>query len=69
MYGIVPADLPLAGLPHGLDDAEVIVEPLDGVAALVSVLDGTPYHARGDGDARAATSSGSARAPWRTISC
>ncbi|MDB4878171.1 MAG: Gas vesicle synthesis GvpLGvpF [Gemmatimonadetes bacterium] len=43
VYGIVPADLPLAGVPNGLDDAGVALEPCDGVAALVSVLDGAQY--------------------------
>ena len=43
VYGIVRADLPLAGVPHGLDDAEVISEPRGSVAALVSVLDGARY--------------------------
>jgi hypothetical protein len=43
VYGIVRADLPLAGMPHGVDDAEVISEPRGGVAALVSVLDGARY--------------------------
>jgi hypothetical protein len=43
VYGIVPADLPLDGLPAGLDDASVALERHDGVAALVSVLDTGVY--------------------------
>jgi len=43
VYGIVPSEMPRAALPAGLDDARVIVEPMDDVAALVSVLDATQY--------------------------
>jgi hypothetical protein len=45
VYGIVPANVPFLALPVGLDDADVIVEPFDDVAALVSVLDGARYDA------------------------
>lgn len=43
VYGIVRANSPLAGVPRGVDDAEVISELRDEVAALVSVLDGARY--------------------------
>jgi hypothetical protein len=43
VYGIVPADLSLTGLPSGLDDSDVTLERGDGVGALVSVLDGARY--------------------------
>jgi hypothetical protein len=43
VYGIVPANVPLSALPSGLDDAEVAIESLGGVAALVSLLDGAQY--------------------------
>lgn len=43
VYGIVSADMPLTGLPRGLDDTEVSLERLNPVAALVSILDGSQY--------------------------
>jgi hypothetical protein len=46
VYGIVQADLPLAGVPRGVDDAAVVSEPHGGVAALVSVLEGAPYQSQ-----------------------
>ncbi len=45
VYGIVPAELSSAALPQGIDDAGVSIEPRDGIAALVSVLDGSSYAA------------------------
>ncbi len=43
VYGIVPAETPHAALPTGLDDVNVTIEPHEGVAALVSVLDAGQY--------------------------
>jgi Gas vesicle synthesis protein GvpL/GvpF len=43
VYGIVASEMPRAPLPTGLDDAPVILEPCEGVAALVSVLDEKQY--------------------------
>jgi hypothetical protein len=43
VYGIVPSGSLPASLPEGLDDAPVVLEPHDGVAALVSVLAGADY--------------------------
>jgi hypothetical protein len=43
VYGIVPADSPLAGIPAGLDDAPVAVHREGDLAALASELDGGEY--------------------------
>jgi hypothetical protein len=47
VYGIVPAaaagDGPAAAMPGGIDGADVTLEQCDGLAALVSVLDGVQY--------------------------
>src|SRR6185437_15424481 len=43
VYGIVPSDSLSASPPAGLDDSAVALEPHDGVAALVSVLDSPDY--------------------------
>ncbi len=43
VYGIVPVTLDPASAPEGLDGARVSVEPCDGIAALVSSVDGDTY--------------------------
>jgi hypothetical protein len=43
VYGIVSSEMPAATLPVGLDDTGVALERHDGIAALVSVLDGDRY--------------------------
>src|SRR5512133_3678662 len=43
VYGIVPADTPMASPPAGIDDSRVRLEQHAGVAALVSVLDDPGY--------------------------
>ncbi len=43
VYGIVPSDSLPAALPEGLDNAPIALEPQDGIAALVSLLDGADY--------------------------
>lgn len=43
VYGIVSAEMPETTLPVGLDDTGVSLERHDGIAALVSVLDGDRY--------------------------
>jgi hypothetical protein len=43
VYGIVSTEMPATTLPVGLDDTRVALEPHDGIAALVSVLDGARY--------------------------
>lgn len=43
VYGVVRSDARMPDIPTGLDDAPVALEPLDGVAALVSVLSGPDY--------------------------
>jgi hypothetical protein len=43
VYGIVPADTPMASPPAGIDDSRVSLEQHAGVAALVSVLDDPGY--------------------------
>jgi gas vesicle protein GvpL/GvpF len=43
VYGVVPADLDLAGAPPGIDDAPVTVERDSGLAALVSRLAASVY--------------------------
>jgi hypothetical protein len=43
VYGIVPSEMPATTLPVGLDDTGVALERHDGIAALVSVLDGDRY--------------------------
>jgi len=43
VYGIVSSEMPETTLPVGLDDMSVSLERHDGIAALVSVLDGDRY--------------------------
>ena len=43
VYGIVPSAIDLASAPPGVDDARVALEPCDGVAALMSAVDGDVY--------------------------
>jgi hypothetical protein len=43
VYGIVSSEMPETTLPMGLDDTGVALERHDGIAALVSVLDGDQY--------------------------
>jgi gas vesicle protein GvpL/GvpF len=43
VYGIVSADSLPEPMPAGVDDARVSLEQRDGIAALVSVLDGPEY--------------------------
>jgi Gas vesicle synthesis protein GvpL/GvpF len=43
VYGIVPSALDAASAPEGLDGARVALEHCDGVAALVSSVDGESY--------------------------
>src|SRR5690349_14755540 len=57
VYGIVPAETPLTGIPTGLDDARVSVEYHAGVGALVSTLDAELY-------APAAIEEGSGDVEW-----
>ena len=51
VYGVVPADIDLAGAPVGVDDAEVSVEREDRLGALASRLDAAAY-APGEVEAR-----------------
>jgi hypothetical protein len=46
VYGIVSAAPPVSAVPAGLDDAPVALENRNGVAALVSVLQGVDYEPR-----------------------
>ncbi len=43
VYGIVPPRLDPRGAPQGIEDAPVSLEQADGLAALVSALDGSEY--------------------------
>jgi len=43
VYGIVSSEMPETTLPVGLDDSGVALERHDGIAALVSVLEGEQY--------------------------
>ena len=43
VYGIVPGDTSMTSIPGGIDDADVSIERVADIAALVSVLDGADY--------------------------
>ncbi|HEX3865738.1 MAG TPA: GvpL/GvpF family gas vesicle protein, partial [Gemmatimonadaceae bacterium] len=43
VYGIVAATVPATTMPRGIDDASVAIESHNGIAALVSRLDGGRY--------------------------
>jgi hypothetical protein len=43
VYGIVPSAIDLASAPPGVDDTRVALERCDGVAALLSAVDGDVY--------------------------
>jgi hypothetical protein len=43
VYAIVPASLDVSNAPSGIDERPVVLEPSDGLAALVSYVDASQY--------------------------